>query len=101
MSASIRNKALQVIDKLISLFSDELLNNFIEPYSFAKFIYSNLRSNQLPNMQLCLQMVHKLMKSNAKNYTLPLMREGVTEFIKKIATKDGLEQTLNIKLDQA
>lgn len=86
MATAIRNKALQVIDKMISLFNDELLNNFIEPYSFAKFIYSNLRSKQLPSMQLCLQMVQKLMKTNATNYTLPLMREGVTEFIKKIST---------------
>jgi hypothetical protein len=50
MSINIRNKTLQVIDKTISLFNDELLNNFIEPYSFAKFIYSNLRTNHLPSM---------------------------------------------------
>lgn len=45
-------------------------------------------------------MVDKLIKSNAKNYTLPLMREGVTEYIKKISTKEQLEKTLNIKLDE-
>jgi len=33
-----------VIDKLILLFSQDLLTNFVEPYSFAKFIYSNMRT---------------------------------------------------------
>lgn len=45
-------------------------------------------------------MVQKLMKTNAKNYTLPLMREGVTEFVKKISAQNGLESILNIKLDE-
>jgi hypothetical protein len=100
MTHTIRSKVLKVIDKMISLFNDELLNNFIEPYSFAKFIYSNLRSNHLPSMQLCLQMVDKLMKSNPKNYTLPLMREGVTSYVKKLSTQEQLEKTLNIKLEE-
>jgi hypothetical protein len=38
------------------------------------------------------------MSSNPKTYTLPLMREGVSEFIKKIQDKEGLEKTLNIKI---
>jgi hypothetical protein len=45
-------------------------------------------------------MVNKLMKSNPKTYTLPLMREGVTAYIKKISTQESLENTLNIKLDE-
>jgi len=28
-----------VIDKIISLFNDELLKNFIEPKQFANFLY--------------------------------------------------------------
>jgi len=100
ISHPIRSKTLQIIDKMISLFSDELLNNFIEPYSFAKFIYSNLRTLQLASVKLSLQMVTKLMRSNAKNYTLALMREGVTEFVKKVAVQEALEKTLGLKLSQ-
>ena len=47
IQSTIRSKTLSAIDKLILLFNEELLNNFIEPYSFAKFIYSNLRTNQV------------------------------------------------------
>ena len=82
IQTQVRVKTLQTIDKLLLLFNEELLNNFIEPYSFAKFIYSNLRTNQLSSILSCLQMVDKLMKSNAKTYTLPLIREGVTVYIK-------------------
>lgn len=42
ITLNIRLKTLQIIDKMISLFNEELLNNFIEPYSFAKFIYANI-----------------------------------------------------------
>lgn len=46
-SPVVRIRTLLTIDKLILLFNEELLINFIEPYSFAKFIYSNLRTHQL------------------------------------------------------
>jgi hypothetical protein len=86
---------------LILLFNDELLNNFIEPYSFAKFIYSNLKSNNISSVYLCLQMIEKLMKSNPKNYTLPLMREGVAPFIKKLSSVESLEKTLGVSLSES
>lgn len=54
ISSAIRIKTLQIIDKIISLFNEELLNNFIEPYSFAKFIYSNLRSLHPTSIRICL-----------------------------------------------
>lgn len=54
ITSQIRIKTLQIIDKMIALFTEELLNNFIEPYSFSKFIYSNLRSQHLASIQLCL-----------------------------------------------
>lgn len=38
------------------------------------------------------------MQSNAKNYTLPLIREGIVEFVSKINTNEGFEKTLNIKV---
>jgi hypothetical protein len=90
--AAVRNKTLKTIDKLILLFNEELLTNFIEPYSFAKFIHSNLRANQISSIIICLQMIDKLMKSNPKNYILPLIREGVPQFIKTISTIENLEK---------
>jgi len=57
MTTNIRTKTLQVIDKIISLFNEELLNNFIEPYSFAKFIYSNFKSFNLQSIQICLDII--------------------------------------------
>ena len=85
---------------MIALFSEELLNNFIEPYSFSKFIYSNFRAHHLASIQLCLQMVQKLIQSNPKTYTLPLMREGVAEFIKKLVSQELIEKHLNIKISE-
>jgi hypothetical protein len=86
---------------MISLFNDELLNNFIEPYSFAKFIYSNMRGNNVFSIKICLQMIDKLMKSNPQTYTLPLMREGVTNIIKQLATQESIEKTLSINLSES
>lgn len=45
-------------------------------------------------------MVDKLMKSNPKNYTLPLMREGVTPFIKKLSTIEQLEKNTGVNLNE-
>lgn len=98
ITSVIRIKTLQIIDKMISLFNEELLNNFIEPYSFSKFIYSNFRSQHLASIQLCLQMVQKLIQSNPKTYTLPLMREGVSEYVKKLQSQESIEKNLNIKI---
>lgn len=43
-------------------------------------------------------MVAKLMRSNPKNYTLALMREGVADFTRKVAQPEALEKTLGLKL---
>ena len=49
-------------------------------------------------------MIDKLMKSNAKNYTLPLVREGISTFIKGFKTLEDLEKlcgiTLNAEVDE-
>ncbi len=96
MTLVIRAKTLQIIDKMILLFNRELLNNFIEPYSFGKFIFSNFKSNSMQSIQICLEMVNKLMQSNASTYTLPLMREGILEFVQKLSTEESLEKTMGI-----
>jgi len=45
-------------------------------------------------------MVNKLMQTNPRTYTMPLLREGIAEFVKKISTEDGFEKTLDVKMDQ-
>lgn len=45
-------------------------------------------------------MVDKLMKSNPKTYTLPLIREGVVPFIKKFSTIESLEKNTGINLSE-
>mmetsp|Transcript_39169 Transcript_39169/g.37532 ORF Transcript_39169/g.37532 Transcript_39169/m.37532 type:complete len:107 (+) Transcript_39169:1225-1545(+) len=100
MNQMLRTKTLQVIDKTLQLSSNELLNNFIEPYSFAKFIFSNFQSHNIAQIQICLEMVNKLMQTNPRTYTMPLLREGIAEFVKKISTEDGFEKTLDVKMDQ-
>lgn len=45
-------------------------------------------------------MIEKLMKSNPKNYTLPLIREGVPSFIKSISTMEDLEKVTGISFAQ-
>jgi hypothetical protein len=83
---------------MISLFNNELLNNFIEPYSFAKFIYSSLRTNHLTSILLCLRMIEKLMNSNPRAYALPMMREGVIPFIEKLSSLESIKKNLGIQL---
>lgn len=43
-------------------------------------------------------MVDKLMKCNPKSYTLPLIREGVTPFIKQLSTIEQLEKLTGLSL---
>ena len=57
-----------------------------------------MRTNNVNSILLCLKMIEKLMNSNPQTYTLPLMREGVTTFIKKISTSEQLEKTLGVSL---
>lgn len=73
----VRQRILQTIDKLISIFYQESQFSSFEPYSFAKFIISNMRTKQMSSIQLCLQMVSKLMEVQPKRYTLAFIREGV------------------------
>lgn len=40
------------------------------------------------------------MKSNPRSYTLPLLREGVSPFIKKLSSPEQLEKTLGFKLTE-
>ena len=94
-----RAKSLKVIDKMINLFNEQLLNNFIEPYSFAKFILSNLRSKNPQSIIICLQMIEKLMKTNPQTYTLPLIREGVANYIKSFSSKEAIKESLGFDID--
>lgn len=42
-------------------------------------------------------MVEKLIKSNPTMYTLPMIREGVSQFILKLSTTESFEKTIGIK----
>jgi hypothetical protein len=46
-------------------------------------------------------MVDKLMKSNAKTYTLPLKREGVSALIAKLTTIESLEKNMGLNLSES
>jgi hypothetical protein len=43
-------------------------------------------------------MIEKLMNSNSRAYTLPLMREGVVPFIEKLSSLESIEKNLGIQL---
>jgi len=43
-------------------------------------------------------MIDKLMKSNPKNYTLPLVREGISTFIMGIKSLEDIEKLCGIAL---
>ena len=43
-------------------------------------------------------MVEKLINSNPVMYTLPIIREGVSQFILKLSTAQKFEETVGIKL---
>ena len=45
-------------------------------------------------------MIEKLMKSNAKTYTLPLVREGVTPFIKQLCSIESLEKLVGVSFTE-
>jgi len=49
-----RIRMLQLIDKIIALFTDELLENFIEPQQFANFIYQILKSKHINSIEVSL-----------------------------------------------
>ena len=100
VQGAIRGKTLSVIDKLVLLFNHDVLTNFVEPYSFAKFIYSNMRTNHLPAILQCLQMVEKLMKSNPEGYTLALIREGISPTIKQFSTLEQLEKVAGVSFKE-
>ena len=45
-------------------------------------------------------MIDKLLKSNPKAYTLPLLREGVTPYIKKLSSMESIEKTTGLHLSE-
>lgn len=40
------------------------------------------------------------MKTNAQTYTLPLIREGVTNYIKAFSTKEAIKESLGLDVDK-
>jgi hypothetical protein len=91
-----RIRTLQVIDKIIALFDDELLKGFIEPQQFASFIVQILRAKHSSSIAVSLTITRKVMDCSPEAYAVPLIREGVGQLIHDISTEDKLKTFLGI-----
>lgn len=94
-----RIRILQAIDKIIALFDDELLKNFIEPEQFANFIFQILRSKHSSSIDVSLKITKKVMDCSPETYAVPFIREGVSQLIKDISTEESLKAFLAIGKD--
>ena len=99
INAQFRIKTLQVIDKIIALFDDSLLKNFIEPKQFASFIYQILSSKHSQSIDVSLKITKKVMDCSPIIYSLPLIREGVSQMIKDISDGDKFKKYMGIAAD--
>jgi elongation factor P--beta-lysine ligase len=90
---------LQVIDKVIALFDDELLKNFIEPNQFAHFIYQIIRSKHSSSIDVALKITRKVIDCSPIAYSVPIIREGVSKLIKDISTEELFKAFMGIGKD--
>jgi hypothetical protein len=94
-----RIRTLQVIDKIIALFDDELLKDFIEPEQFASFIVQILRSKHSSSIDVSLKITRKVMDCSPQAYSVPFIREGVSQLIHDLSEEDTLKAFLGIGKD--
>ena len=90
---------MQVIDKVIALFDDELLKNFIEPNQFAHFIYQIIRSKHSSSIDVSLKITRKVIDCSPIAYSVPIIREGVSKMIKDISTEELFKAFMGIGKD--
>jgi hypothetical protein len=81
------------------LFDDGLLKNFIEPKQFANFIFQIIGSKHSSSLDVSLKITKKVMDCSPVNYSLPLIREGVSQMIKDISTQDKFKKFMGIGAD--
>jgi hypothetical protein len=94
-----RIKTLQVIDKVISLFDDSLLKNFIEPKQFANFIFQIIGSKHSSSIDVSLKITKKVMDCSPVIYSLPLIRQGVSHVIQDISSQENFKKFMGIGPD--
>lgn len=94
-----RIRTLQLIDKILALFDDELLQGFIEPKQFANFIYQILRSKHIFSIEVCLRMTKKILDCSPLTYSVPFIREGVSSMIQSLSDEAKFKQFMGIRAD--
>ena len=77
INSQFRSKTLDVIDKVLSLFDNELLKNFIKPDQFANFISQIFSSKHPSSIDICLKITKMVMDCSPNIYSVPIIREGV------------------------
>jgi len=96
ISPQFRIRTLQVIDKVIALLDHELLKAFIEPPQFANFVFQILRSRHSSSIAVSLQIARKVLDGSPMTYSVPFIREGVSQLIRAIATEQKFKSFLGI-----
>jgi len=91
-----RIRTLQVIDKTIALLDHDLLQGFIGPNQFANFVFQILRSRHSSSIAVALQMARKVLDGSPMTYSVPFIREGVSQLIAGIATEEKFKTFLGI-----
>lgn len=57
ISSQMRHKTLALIDKIIALMDSQMLQNFVEPYEFAKFLFGIFKGGDLGQTLISCQIV--------------------------------------------
>lgn len=81
VSYQVRSKALQLIEKILIISSDEVLKGFLRPGPFAEFMFSTLTSKSIGSIEISVRIVLLVLEKNPDQFIVPLMREGVCEQI--------------------
>jgi len=87
VGAHFRGLCIKIVDKLISVLSDELVSKYLEPKTFSKSSHSILKSNQIDPSHACLKMLKKVLQASPATFLVPLLREGISHYIKEQVTR--------------
>lgn len=99
INTQFRSKTLDVIDKILSLFDNELLKNFIKPDQFANFVSQIFGSKHPASIDICLKITKKVMECSPNLYSVPIIREGVAQRISDLSTEEKYKRFLGIRPD--
>ena len=100
INAGFRIRTLNLIDKTLALFDENLLRNAIRSQkSFAHFIYQIMRTKHLGSITICLETVRKMLDCDSQRFAVPLIREGVVNLIQDLSSEDSFKQAFGIRAD--